>query len=48
MGAALLGGLLRDGTVSAERVAVVELSADRRAVVSASFPDVLVTDSLTR
>ena len=48
MGTALLGGLLRNGTVAAERVAIVELSADRRAVVSAEFPDVLVTESLPR
>jgi len=34
MGAALLSGLLREGTVVAEHVAVVELSADRRAQLS--------------
>ena len=46
MGAALLSGLLREGTVVAEHVAVVELSADRRAQLSEEFPSVLVTDSL--
>ena len=35
MGAALLGGLLRDGIVTAEQVAVVELSDERRQVVGA-------------
>jgi len=46
MGAALLGGLLRDDTVTAERVAVVELSAERRQVVAAEFPQVFVSESL--
>jgi len=46
MGTALLGGLLRQGTVAADQVAVVELSADRRSVVSGEFPGVLVTDSI--
>lgn len=46
MGAALLGGLLREGTVTADRVAVVELSSDRRQVMSAEFPTVFVTESL--
>lgn len=46
MGTALLSGLLREGTVAASDVAVVELSAERRAVVSAEFPDVVVTETL--
>ena len=46
MGAALLGGLLRNDTVRAERVAVVELSAERRKVVAAEFPQVFVSESL--
>ena len=46
MGTALLGGLFRQGTVSTDQVAVVELSVDRRAVVSGEFPEVLVTDSI--
>ncbi|MBL6634687.1 MAG: pyrroline-5-carboxylate reductase [Ilumatobacteraceae bacterium] len=46
MGTALLGGLFRQGTVSTDQVAVVELSIDRRAVVSGEFPEVLVTDSI--
>ena len=46
MGAALLGGLLRDGIVTAEQVAVVELSDERRQVVAAEFPQVLVSESI--
>ena len=46
MGAALLGGLFRDGIVAAEQVAVVELSAERRQVVAAEFPKVLVSESI--
>lgn len=48
MGTALLGGLLRQGTVAADQVAIVELSTDRRSVVSGEFPGVLVTDSIPR
>ncbi len=46
MGAALLGGLFRDGIVTAEQVAVIELSAERRQVVAAEFPQVLVSESI--
>jgi pyrroline-5-carboxylate reductase len=46
MGAALLGGLLRDGIVTAAQVAVVELSAERRQVVAAEFPNVFVSESI--
>ena len=46
MGAALLGGLLRNDTVRAERVAVVELSAERRKVVAAESPQGFVSESL--
>ena len=46
MGTALLGGLLRQGTVTTDQIAVVELSADRRSVVTSEFPEVLVTDSI--
>ena len=44
MGAALLGGLFRDGIVIAEQVAVVELSAERRQVVRKGW--VLVSESI--
>ena len=46
MGAALLGGLLRDGSVAAEQVAVVELSTERRQAVAAEFPNVFVSESI--
>lgn len=44
MGAALLGGLLHAGTVSAADVAVVELLPGRREQLAQMFPGVEVTD----
>jgi pyrroline-5-carboxylate reductase len=47
MGAALAGGLVRAGWVPAS-LAVVEVSAARRAVLEAELPGVVVTDELNR
>ncbi len=46
MGAALLGGLLAGGVVAASDVAVVEPSAERRAVLTAEYPGVAVVDAV--
>lgn len=46
MGAALLGGLLAAGTVSASEVAVVEVYETRRAQLGELFPGVEVTDRI--
>lgn len=48
MGAALLGGLLANDWCMPAELAVVEVSADRRAVVAAQFPGVVVTASVQR
>ncbi len=48
MGAALLGGLLANEWCMPAELAVVEVSADRRAVVAAQFPGVVVTASVQR
>jgi pyrroline-5-carboxylate reductase len=45
MAEALLGGLLSAGAVAPEEVAVVEILADRRAFLAASFPGVTVVDA---
>lgn len=45
MGAALVGGLLRAGWAAAD-IAVVEVSADRRAALGEMFPGVTVTDAV--
>lgn len=46
MGAALLGGLLANEWCVPAELAVVEVSADRRAVVAAQFPGVVVAASV--
>ncbi len=46
MGAALLGGLLANDWCVPAELAVVEVSAERRAVVSAQFPGVVVAASV--
>jgi pyrroline-5-carboxylate reductase len=46
MGAALLGGLLASGTVDVAEVAVVEVDADRLAIVADQFPGVAVADQI--
>ena len=46
MGAALLGGLLSGGVVTADQVVVVELYPERRAELAALFPGVTITDSV--
>lgn len=46
MGAALVGGLLDAGRIEAGALAVVEVSADRRAQLAGMFPGVAVTDSV--
>jgi pyrroline-5-carboxylate reductase len=46
MGEALLGGLLAGGR-AAEEFAVAEVSAERRAHLSATYPGVLVTEEVT-
>jgi len=46
MGAALLGGLIQAGWAEADQLAVVEVSAPRRAVLAAQFPGVMVTDTV--
>jgi pyrroline-5-carboxylate reductase len=46
MGAALLGGLLSSGTIAAGDVAVVEVSGERRAVLTEQFPGVTFVDRL--
>ena len=44
MGAALLGGLLQGGVVSAEQVVVVEVYPERRDALTAMFPGVAVAE----
>jgi len=44
MGAALLGGLLSSGTIEPERVAVVEVDAERRSQLATQFPGVALAD----
>ena len=46
MGAALVGGLLSSGVVAPTGVVIVEVSADRREQLNASFPDVRVSESI--
>ena len=46
MGAALVGGLLSSGVVTPSGVVIVEVSADRRDQLMASFPGVTVTESI--
>jgi pyrroline-5-carboxylate reductase len=46
MGEALLGGLIDSGWAPAERIAVVEISAARRAVLSDRYPGIRVTDQV--
>ncbi len=46
MGAALLGGLLDSGAISADDVVVVEPSADRRSQLTEMFPGVAVVDAV--
>jgi len=45
MGEALIGGLLATGTMSPEEIAVVEVSAERRAVLAERFDGIAVLDS---
>lgn len=46
MGAALLGGMLQSGVVTADEVAVVEVYASRRDQLAAEFPGVTVTETI--
>ena len=46
MGAALLGGLLQGGVVSAEQVVVVEVYPERRDALTAMFPGVAIAESV--
>ena len=45
MGAALVGGLLAGGWPAAD-IAVVEVSAQRRAVLAVMFPGIAVAESV--
>ena len=45
MGAALVGGLLSSGAIAASSIVIVETSADRRRVLTESFPDLAIVDS---
>ena len=44
MGEALIGGLIAAGWAEPSAIAVVEIDADRRAVLADTFPGVVVTD----
>ncbi len=46
MGEALLGGVIANGWADASEIAVVELSADRRAELAASHAGIVVTDTV--